>query len=57
MAGEVRPVKYGTERLIEAAKQGFEIAVIPKANLPKKKINNMELVPVENLTDAINILF
>ena len=57
LAGEVRPVKYGTERLVEAAKQGFTIAVIPKANLPKKKINNMEVVPVENLTDAINILF
>jgi DNA repair protein RadA/Sms len=57
LAGEVRPVKYGTERLIEAAKQGFTAAIIPNANLPKKKINNMELIPVGNLTDAIDVMF
>ena len=57
LAGEIRPVKYGTERLIEAAKQGFTSAVIPRANLPRKKIKNMELMTVSKLTDAIDFIF
>lgn len=57
LAGEIRPVKYGTERLIEAAKQGFSSAVIPRANLPRKKIKNMELMTVSKLTDAIDFIF
>tara|TARA_B110000003_G_scaffold67886_1_gene68871 strand:- start:13478 stop:14818 length:1341 start_codon:yes stop_codon:yes gene_type:complete len=57
LAGEIRPVKYGTERLIEAAKQGFTSAVIPRANLPRKKIKNMELMTVSKLTDAIDVIF
>ena len=57
LAGEIRPVKYGTERLIEAAKQGFTSAVIPDANLPRKKIKDMELITVDKLTDAIDVIF
>jgi len=57
LAGEIRPVKYGTERLIEAAKQGFTTAVIPDANLPRKKIKDMELITVDKLTDAIDVIF
>ena len=36
LAGEVRPAPRGQERLKEAAKLGFSIAVVPKANAPKK---------------------
>jgi DNA repair protein RadA/Sms len=36
LAGEIRPAPRGQERLKEAAKLGFEIAIVPKANAPKK---------------------
>ena len=36
LAGEVRPAPRGQERLKEAAKLGFSVAVVPKANMPKK---------------------
>jgi DNA repair protein RadA/Sms len=36
LAGEVRPAPRGQERLKEAAKLGFSIAIVPKANAPKK---------------------
>ncbi|MEO8805575.1 MAG: DNA repair protein RadA, partial [Burkholderiaceae bacterium] len=34
LAGEVRPAPRGQERLKEAAKLGFSVAVVPKANAP-----------------------
>ena len=36
LAGEIRPVPNGQDRLKEAAKLGFSVAVVPKANAPKK---------------------
>ena len=42
LAGEVRPAPRGQERLREAAKLGFERAIVPKANLPKAKIAGLE---------------
>lgn len=53
LAGEVRPVQRGQERLKEAAKLGFTRAVIPKANRPKGGIEGMEITAVERLSDAI----
>jgi DNA repair protein RadA/Sms len=53
LAGEVRPAPRGQERLREAAKLGFSLAVIPKANAPKQPIEGMSIVAVERLTDAI----
>jgi len=53
LAGEVRPAPRGQERLREAAKLGFSLAIIPKANAPKKQIEGMTIVAVERLTDAI----
>ncbi|MFL6693234.1 MAG: DNA repair protein RadA, partial [Ramlibacter sp.] len=41
LAGEIRPAPRGQERLKEAAKLGFSIAVIPKSNAPKQKIEGM----------------
>ena len=37
LSGEVRPVQNGMERLSEAAKHGFTIAIVPQANLLKKQ--------------------
>ena len=57
LAGEVRPVKYGTERLAEAAKQGFERAIVPKANKPKRPIDGMQIVAVGRLEEALDTIF
>lgn len=36
LAGEIRPVPSGQERIAEAAKHGFKRAIVPNANMPKK---------------------
>ena len=53
LAGEIRPVPNGTERLHEAAKHGFKRAVVPKANAPKKPIENLEIIAVARLAEAL----
>ncbi len=53
LAGEVRPVQRGQERLKEAAKLGFSRAIIPKANRPKGGLEGMEIMAVDRLVDAI----
>ncbi|MBE9610761.1 DNA repair protein RadA [Chitinilyticum piscinae] len=53
LAGEVRPVQRGQERLREAAKLGFTHAIIPKANRPRQAIEGMEVLAVERLGDAV----
>lgn len=57
LAGEVRPVKFGTERLAEAAKQGFRHAIVPKGNLPRRKIAGIDIVAVEELAGALDAAF
>ncbi len=53
LAGEVRPVRFGAERITEAAKQGFTFAIVPTANVPRKKIPGIEVVGVRKLDDAL----
>ena len=53
LAGEVRPVQRGQERLKEAAKLGFTRAIIPKANKPKQAIAGMEIIAVGRLDEAV----
>ncbi len=57
LAGEVRPVRFGTERLAEAAKQGFKQAIVPEANVPKRAPAGMEIIAVSKLTDALDAAF
>ncbi|HEY0841992.1 DNA repair protein RadA [Methylotenera sp.] len=54
LAGEVRPVQRGQDRLKEAAKLGFTKAIVPKANAPKQRIDGIEVVAVERLEQALN---
>lgn len=54
LAGEIRPCPRGQERLKEAAKLGFTVAIIPKANLPKTKIANLRVIAVERIDEAIS---
>jgi DNA repair protein RadA/Sms len=56
LAGEVRPVQRGQERIREAAKLGFRRALIPAANAPKKGDSGIELIPVRRLSEALDIL-
>ncbi len=53
LAGEIRPVPNGQERLREASKHGFKHAIIPSANAPKDNIEGIEVIPVSRLSDAI----
>jgi DNA repair protein RadA/Sms len=57
LAGEIRPVPSGQERLREAAKHGFTRAVVPAANAPKQGIKGLEIVPVRRLSEALDALF
>ena len=56
LTGEVRPVYNAMERLSEAQKQGFEVAIIPKGNAPKKSIKGLKIVTVGYLYQAIQYL-
>ena len=53
LSGEVRPAPRGQDRLREAAKLGFKQAIVPKANLPKQKIEGLEIIAVERVREAI----
>ncbi len=53
LAGEIRPVPNGQDRLREAAKHGFRRAIAPQANVPKKAIPGLEVIAVERLSDAL----
>ncbi|MCP5261023.1 MAG: DNA repair protein RadA [Rhodoferax sp.] len=53
LAGEVRPAPRGQERLREAAKLGFGVAVVPKANLPKKPIEGLVIHAVDRVEQAM----
>ncbi|TFW18019.1 DNA repair protein RadA [Duganella callida] len=56
LAGEIRPAPRGQERLREAAKLGFSMAMIPTANAPKQAIEGMTIIAVDRIDDAFNKL-
>jgi DNA repair protein RadA/Sms len=56
LAGEVRPAPRGQERLKEAAKLGFSVAVVPKANAPKKAIDGLTVHAVERIEEAMDLV-
>jgi len=56
LAGEIRPVQRGQERLKEAAKLGFRRILIPTANKPRHGIDGVEIVPVARVADALEFL-
>jgi DNA repair protein RadA/Sms len=53
LAGEIRPVPFGEERLREAAKHGFKLALVPEANVPKRLPDGMQVRGVTRLRDAL----
>jgi DNA repair protein RadA/Sms len=56
LSGEIRPVPNGQERLREAAKHGFSRAVIPLGNQPRKPIENLEVIAVSRLSEALDAM-
>ena len=56
LAGEVRPAPRGQERLREAAKLGFSVAVVPKANAPKKPVEGLTIHAVERVEQAMEVV-
>lgn len=55
LAGEIRPVPSGQERISEAAKHGFRRAIVPAANVPKKPPEGMLVFGVKKLADALSV--
>ena len=56
LAGEIRPVPSGQDRLREAAKHGLRRAIVPRANAPKKAIKGLEVVAVSRVSEALEAL-
>jgi DNA repair protein RadA/Sms len=57
LTGEVRPVAYGEERLKEAQKQGFKVALVPKENVPRKPFEGLRVVAVSRIDEALKAAF
>jgi DNA repair protein RadA/Sms len=53
LAGEIRPVQRGQDRIREAAKLGFRTVLCPAANRPKQAVAGIEVVPLERVDKAI----
>lgn len=56
LAGEIRPVPAGQDRLREAAKHGFKRAIVPKANAPREPLEGLEVTAVERLQEAVDAI-
>lgn len=56
LAGEIRPVPGGQERLREAAKHGFKTAIVPQGNISKEKIAGMKVIGVQTVQEAVERL-
>ncbi len=57
LSGEVRPVRFGGERIAAASKQGFDLAIVPKGNIPKKHPAGIQVIGVANLDEALDAGF
>ena len=56
LAGEIRPVPFGEERLREAAKHGFRRAIVPRQNAPRRgdpALQGLEVQGVTRLDEAL----
>jgi DNA repair protein RadA/Sms len=57
LAGEVRPVRFGTERIVAAAKQGFTKAIVPVGNVPKRSPHGIDVIGIRRLSDALDAVW
>lgn len=56
LAGEIRPVISGQERLNAAIKHGFRHAIVPRANTPKRRSGKLNILAVDRLGEVIEWL-
>ncbi len=56
LAGEIRPVPSGQERISEAAKHGFRRAIVPAANVPKSRRKECRCSVLKASADALSVL-
>jgi DNA repair protein RadA/Sms len=56
LAGEIRPVANGQDRLREAEKHGFKKAIVPLGNAPKEPLAGLEVVAVKKLSEALDAI-
>lgn len=54
LAGEIRPAPRGQERLKEAAKLGFTVAIVPRANAPRQDIDGLQVIAVDRIEEALD---
>jgi DNA repair protein RadA/Sms len=58
LGGEVRGVTHGEMRIAEAARLGFKRCLVPKSNIPKKKMRGgIACIGVDSLKDAFEAIF
>lgn len=57
LTGEIRPQTYGLERITAAQRHGFEQIILPRANLPPKKVGDIKIIPVQTVADALRACF
>ncbi|MDH3532088.1 MAG: DNA repair protein RadA [Gammaproteobacteria bacterium] len=57
LAGEIRPVRFGTERIAAAAKQGFTHAIVPESNVPRKLPDGIKVTGVRRVSDLLERAF
>ena len=56
LAGEIRPVPGGEDRLREAIKHGFRRAIIPEGNVPRRSLKGLEITAASHLSRALDAL-
>lgn len=56
LTGEIRPVQAGEERIRDAGKHGFKVALVPAANAPRKPVAGLKVIAVHHLQQAIDAL-
>jgi DNA repair protein RadA/Sms len=57
LAGEIRPVRFGEERIRAAAKQGFTHALVPRSNVPKRVPDGIRVTGVTRVAEALDAVF
>ena len=56
LTGEIRPVPSGQERLREAAKQGFDVAIVPADNAPRTPISGLKVIAVRRVSELLDLV-
>ena len=57
LAGEIRPVRFGTERIAAAAKQGFTQAIVAESNVPRVAPEGIVVTGVRRVSEALDAAF